>query len=703
MAAETGNADQLQFDLRALTGEIWRRKWRILLVTILLCAATYAVLLFVPKEYESSAALLVEPRDNIFLRAAGDTGSSTGGATDDVIVASQVELIQSADTLLRVVRDLNLDEIEEFSGVSNSPIDQLIRLIRPGGGERDLEQIALARLQQKLTVIRQRDSRLVSILVRSRDRVLAADIANAIANAHVSRRAELSVDDTEEASTWLANEIAKLRTAVSQAEAEVAQYRVDNDLFVGPNNTTLVDQQMADLSSQITAAQERRSTASSRAGLIRSLLNGGQPIDGVSDVRESVVIQSLSADKATLQGELAQLSATLLDNHPNIQAVRAQIAEVDNQIAIEGRRVASALEAEAEIESSLIQSLNDELTRLKLTAGNASAASVELQELEREAKAQRDLLENYLARFRDAASRTDSNAALPDVRVITFAVPALQPASPKTTLILAAVGFFALTLQVGLILFRELSFVPATVRAQDDFGEERQVASPVAPPRQLPVEEDRAPVMPAAAMNDAAPRTEEAQSEPEDMDAPDFTNIGAVIHDVVNGRTQVVAVLSLDHAADHAGIAEQLIISSLDQGLSVALVDAGSGSISNQLGLTDLTANLAEFGDVVQTSDIEGLTEVCWGTLPRLAPNSDRPATLVEALADIYEVVIVIAGTVGAGSNLKLFADLDARLVIAAGEKVRPAVYANVVEHAAEWGFSDSCLVEARLDASHVA
>lgn len=701
MAADTGSADQLQFDLRALTAEIWRRRWRIILVTLLLCAATYAILLFVPKQYESSASLLVEPRDNIFARAANDTGATLSGVTDDVVVASQVELIQSADTLLRVIRELNLDATGEFAGLSNSPLDQLIRLIRPPNEERDVEQIALARLQQKLTVVRQRESRVVSILVMSEDRQLAATIANAIASAHVNRRAEQSVDDTAEASDWLAIEIAKLRTEVSAAESKVAQFRVDNDLFVGPNNTTLLDQQMADLSGQITAAQERRSTAASRAGLIRSLLNSGQPIDGVSDVRDSVVIQRLSEDKATLQGELAQLAATLLDNHPSVQAVRAQIAEINSQITIEGRRVADALEGEAEIEANLVQSLSDDLTRLKLSAGNASAASVELQELEREAKAQRDLLENYLARFSDATSRTEGSAALPDVRVITFAVPALNPASPKTALILVAVLFVSLAVQLGAILFRELSFVPVVVAGEA--RPDRFPAAAVTPRAEGPIPHDgsvdRSPAEPEPARNDDLP-DDLPETAP---NVPAFVELSAVINDVLNGRSQVIAVLSLDHAADQAGVAEQLIIGSLDKGLSVALVDAGSGAMSRRAGITDLSANLAEFGEVVQTSDIEGLSEVCWGTLPRLAPQSERPATLVAALSDVYEVIIVMVGTAGAGSNLKSFSDLDAKLVLAAGQRVDEKSYANIVAHAEEWGFTDCQLISAALDASNVA
>lgn len=759
--------DDLQFDLRALAGDIWRRRFRIAFITVLLCILTFAILMFVPKEYESTASLLIEPRENIFVRATNDTGATSGAVADDVVVSSQVELIQSPDTLLRVVRDLDLAAVDEFSGVSSLPLDMLIRMVRPPSGTRDLEQIALARLQQKLTVIRQRDSRVVSILVRSKDKQLAARIANAIATAHVNRRAEQSVDDTAEASEWLQTEINKLRTRVSEAEARAAQFRIDNDLFVGPNNTSLLDQQMADISGQITDAQERRNTASSRANLIRGLLQSGQPIDGVPDVRESVVIQRLSENKATLQGELAQLSANLLDNHPDVQAVRAQIAAINNQIAIEGRNVAEALEAEAEIEANLAQSLSDDLTRLKLSAGNASTANVQLLELEREVTAQRDLLETYLARYSDAASRTDTNAALPDVRIITLAVPALSPASPKTKLILVAVLLVSLALQVGMILFRELSFAPVDIAPRKRYDQDELVTVDAAVKMENAIEPAEAaettefdetvdekavrtmpqksligglvarvkgnkaeakpeedtitePPEPATPHTDAAvsvaeetepretePREPEPQ-EPEPQEAsgapvPQFASLSNVIGDAVSGRIQTVMVLGLDHNADCAALAEQIIISGLDNGLSVALVDAGSGSVSTRPGMTDLSANRAEFGEVVQRSDIDGLSEVCWGTLPRMSRRSQRPATLVEALADIYEIIIVMVGTAGAGSNLQAFEGVEAGLVIAASEDADLDAAANIVAHAREWGFKRTELLESTLDASDVA
>lgn len=139
------------------------------------------------------------------------------------------------------------------------------------------------------------------------------------------RRAALSLSDTAEASQWLEQEIARLRVKVQEAEDAVANYRVDNDLFTGSDNASILEPAAhRHLDADHGGDEERKNAALSRSNLIRELIASGQPIENVQDVRDSVVIQQLSETKANLQGELAQRSSTLLGNHPTIRALRAR-------------------------------------------------------------------------------------------------------------------------------------------------------------------------------------------------------------------------------------------------------------------------------------------------------------------------------------------------------------------------------------------
>ncbi|MBL8591965.1 MAG: hypothetical protein JNK01_04720, partial [Devosia sp.] len=530
----------------------------------------------------------------------------------------------------------------------------------------------------RMTVIRERDSAVISIYVRSTDAELAARIANAIAAAHVKRRGAQSLTDTADATVWLQEEIDKLRPKVSAAETAVANYKVENDLFVGANSIPVTDQQLTVVATQIAEAQQRKNDAQARSQVIRGLLGSGQSLDGVNDVRNSVVIQGLLATKANLQAELAQKSTTLLSNHPTIKALKAQIGELNKQIANEADRVADSLDAEAKVEADLEQRLRDDLTRAKLTAGDATKGGVTLDSLEREAKAQRDLLENYLARYSDATSRTASNSALPDVRIVSEAAPSVEPASPKIPLILGAIGFVALALQIGAILFGELMSGRAlTARARIDELEP----------------EDREYDSEPAAFVDNDKIDDELEQAVESGIAPppaaprpvddDLAQLSAA---VATHQLRTVLLASLDGGHETLMVMDRLLEDALMSDLSAVVVDAGSGETSALLGLTDLAAEQADYGDVMQRAG-DNLAEVPWGRLPSLDRRSSRPSTLIEALADIYHVVIVDTGRVGVASSLPLFSGARATVVLVTSEDASPVAIGVARRDIAALGF----------------
>lgn len=718
-----------RIDVAAVLAVVGRRLPRIIIITLLVLAATFLVLTMMPRLYESSASILVESRSNIYSRATNEQPASA--ASDTSVVSSQIELIKSRDTLMGVIDRLDLRSKSEFNGAQSgfSPLGVIMQLIGRSTTPVSIDERVINTLYERMTVIQQRDSRIISILVRSTDPQLAADIANAVAAAHVARRAQLSLSDTAEASDWLAQEIVRLRVVVSEAEAAVAEYRVDNDLYIGTSTTTLLDQQLSTVSSQITAAQERKNTAQSRAAVIRGLLQRGQPIENVADVRNSPTFQQLNQERSRLQGELAQLSTTFLPAHPRIRALNSQIAELSSRIGQEGTRVAQALEAEAQVEADIEASLQADLARAKLTASDATRDTVALDSLQREAKAQRDLLEAYLLRFNEASSRVDPNSALPDVRVVTEAAPAVTPAFPKTALILAGVGIVAFAIQFGAVVFGELmsgrALRPVEPLPRQPAPEAPPVVAvetpePIAavepepplaaePPPPAPGRVDAAafvaPVAPGsadvsvasesarrllrelserraqrAAIQSARPAADTTEDiDPEDTitvvpqvaEAPreivGMVRYDDLVADLVLGNTRLV--LLADHADDRSGrrMADTLVADALGKGLSAVLVDGGSNEISHNPGLSDLSAGAAGFGDVVRKSVDQSFAEVSWGTLDRIDRSSTKPSTLIEALGDIYEVVVVMTGKVGPRSTLPVFADLGGRVVLVMG------------------------------------
>ncbi len=275
---------------------------------------------------------------------------------------------------------------------------------------------------------------------------LAARGANVIAEKYLSFQQVAKQDQARSAGQWLSGELEKLRSKVSEAEAKVEAYRAKSNLFIGSNNTSLVNQQLTELSSQVSAARAQKADAEARSRLIRDALRTGQALDS-SDLTNSELIRRLSEQRVTLRAQLAEQSSTLLPQHPRIKEMRAQVADLDAQIRAEGEKLVRSLESEAKVAGARLEALSANLDQFKRQTASTSDQDVPLRALDREAKAQRDLFESYLAKYREATARDSIAAAPADARIISRAVVSNVPYFPKKMpiVLIAALGTFCLS------------------------------------------------------------------------------------------------------------------------------------------------------------------------------------------------------------------------------------------------------------------
>ena len=86
------------------------------------------------------------------------------------------------------------------------------------------------------------------------------------------------------------------------------------------------------------------------------------------------------------------------------------------------------------------------LDQLKKQAASSNEQDVKLRALEREAKSQRDLLESYLAKYREATARDNVGASSPEARIISRGIVSNTPSWPKKvpTVLIASLGMFTL-------------------------------------------------------------------------------------------------------------------------------------------------------------------------------------------------------------------------------------------------------------------
>ena len=100
-------ADEL--DLSAVGRALRAKKLWVIGPTILVAALTFAAVNLVTPRYKSEARILIEGRENVFLRPEAERlGDRERAIVDQEAVASQVQLVLSRDLARKVIKDLKL-------------------------------------------------------------------------------------------------------------------------------------------------------------------------------------------------------------------------------------------------------------------------------------------------------------------------------------------------------------------------------------------------------------------------------------------------------------------------------------------------------------------------------------------------------------------------------------------------------------------
>src|SRR3982075_3753713 len=427
-ASESGDPD-----LRALGQALMRKRGWISVPTVLAAVLSVAAVNLVTPRYKSEARILIDGRENVFLRPNGER-SEERNALDAGAVTSQVQLLLSRDLARDIIKKSKLAERPEFDPVLQgiSPVKSLLALFGIGRDPFSLtpEERVLDAYFDRFTAYAVEKSRVIVIEFQSRDSELAARVANSIAEGYLVLQQGARQEQAKSAGQWLSGEIDNLRRKVAEAESRVEDFGSKSSLFVGTNNTTLSNQQMGELNTQLNNARALKSDAESKARLIREMLQSGKPIEA-SEVLNSELTRRLSEQRVTLRAQLAEQSSTLLDNHPRIKELKAQLSDLDRQLREEASKVSRSLDNDSRIAGGRVEGLSASLEQLKKQATSTNGQDVQLRALEREAKAQRDLLESYLAKYREANTRENIDAAPADGRIISRAIVSNTPAYPK--------------------------------------------------------------------------------------------------------------------------------------------------------------------------------------------------------------------------------------------------------------------------------
>lgn len=646
---------EAELDLKVLFGALWRHKMWIIVPTLLALIGSYLLVNMLTPKYASEARLFIENSESIYTRPGGERQQGSEALPIDAeAVASQVQMLYSRDLARAVIRKLGLNSNPEFDPMLRgrsivSVLASMAGFIRDPAALTAEERV-LETYFERLAVYPVERSRVIEVKFLSKNPDLAAQITNAIVEQYLEAQARSKLDRDRRANQSLERKIDDLRQAVAEAEARAQEFRIRNDILLGPQSQTLSSQQLGEISSQISVADAQRAEAQAKANTIRDLLKAGRSVEAFENIN-SPLIGRLAEQRATLRAEMAQALTTLLPAHPRMREMRAQIADIEGQIRTEAQKVARGFDNEARVAAARVEAIRQNMSAAKRQNAATGDQEVTLRALEREAKAQRDLLESWLGLYRESSARVSADARPADARVVSTAQASNTPAFPKKGPIMMVTTLGTAMLMMVIIFMREL----ASGRAFVVHGADGQVLA-----RAEPVFD--------AAMGSHVGTGREAR-----FDAPmaalhrqSSDPYEAIWADVMkrfatprsaraNKRILVTGALGSDHSGAFAtGLARH--IDGIERRVILLDLNFASPALGSMLraqdlpGISDLLVGQTQFGDTIHMDHASGVHVVPVGRSVADCTNEllsgARFYTILSAFEAAYDHLVVLAPSI---------------------------------------------------------
>jgi succinoglycan biosynthesis transport protein ExoP len=640
----------VEIDVGALLSSLTRRLPYIIVFVGVVAVATFVMLDRMAPVYKSEATVIIETGESDLTRPT--QAGQTSVAPDKEAIASQIQLIRSRDVADAVAKDLDLKSRPEFDEELAPPstFNNILATIGLGGEPTgSVDDRVLKAYFKKLQVYAVEQSRVIGIGFSSTDPKLAADAANAIADSYIAIQRAAKRSSTSSAAEFLSRQINDLRGKVVEAEGKVEAFRAQNDLFtgIGQSPMTLPEQQLAELNGELAKVRATRADSDAKAAQIRAGLKTGLAFN-IPEVLTSPLIQSLVQQQVALKSTVAQLSATLLPQHPRMRELTAQVADIDRQIAGETSKILDSLDAEARLAAAREDAITKSVNDLKSAAGKAVVAGVQLSALQREASVQRDLLDQYLRSYREALAREQTDYLPADARVISRAAVPLEADFPKKGPMTAAVSVAAAILAIAVVLLSELaSGRPmrriAYAEPMPVMAPRRAAVAQVEDHRDIDVEPNvgrmahREPTLAPA----LAGRIEHSlQAIASDVTAKHAKRILVAVADGSDAGGRPLAAVALARTLAH-GDGRVVLVDFSGDAADARAVGEGAG----QHGLADVFDGTASFADVIFRDTHSRVHFVPAGKRVLTAEEiaDDRLETILSALTLTYDQVVLDA------------------------------------------------------------
>jgi polysaccharide biosynthesis transport protein len=418
------------------------RLWLVLLLPI--GAATTALFLGTlnPATYSTHATILLDYRKPLEGELAGEL---LPVGMQPSYLTTQMDIIKSRPVAERVSALLEL---------SGSPLWRE-RFDSTGAPPEAFPDWIVGTLLEQLEVTVGIETRLIDIWYKDPDPATAASVANAFVDAYRETVKQLGGTPALETAESVDKLLARLRENLERAENRASDYQARMGIIATDERLDVETEHLNELMREKLAADAGLRVAESR-------LDGPAQADspaGAGGVASEVIgndlINSLQIDLSRKEGELADLSTSLGERHPQLVKLKAEVESLQQKLIAETERILSATRAEAVRTRRLSEAAQqaEETQRKKVL--ELKQLRDGLQPLLRELESAKTSYDRALQVYSDYAMHSELGQT--NISVLSPAVAPTEPLPSNKALKVASAFIGGLVFALGLVMLWELA------------------------------------------------------------------------------------------------------------------------------------------------------------------------------------------------------------------------------------------------------
>lgn len=660
-------------------------KRRALVVTCLVLSMVVAVLYNYSTRpiYQATAQILIDRQAPNVLPVKQVVEDGGGGPGSDYF-QTQIELLRGRMLAERVVERLNLTKTAELqTGPIMTPWERFERrfLGRVPSALVDSSGIplapAVAAFRSRLVVEPSRGSLIVNVRFNAYDPRVAAQVANAVAQAYIEQSMELRYTNSTEATGWLSGRVEEQKRKVEAAERALQDYREQEKLVNVEERQSLVEQKLAALTSAAITARTDRIGKETLYNQIKSL--PPSQLESYPVILTNGVIQGLRQKLNELQREKARLSETLGEKHPEMVRVAVEITSTEDKIRSEMQNVVRSLESDYRTAAVQESNLQANLEATKQESLDLNRKSITYNILKRDAEANQQIFRELVGRTKEAG--LESELQTTNIRIVERAQQPTSPAWPNRQRNYQLGLLIGLAVGIGLALLFE--HVDNTYKTPEDLKSDLG----------LPF---------LGMVPDATPKQQKGTRGPHVVHSPSRASQSSVaeayrilrtnlLFSAPHGGGRAVLITSANPSEGKSTTTTNLAESLAHNGARVLAIDGDLRrptlhqrfSLPKTPGLSDLIVGKVQASEAIQATATKGLQVLTCGYIP---PNpaellgSTAMRDLIAALREHYDWVFIDTPPALAMADTSVLSPLVDGVILVVGAEVgsRPTVHRAV-------------------------